>query len=132
WVDGDLSGGQVQAIVANIDDHTAALFAEHEASLLPALRDLTVGDTASAMQTWRARADAVVDRPARLANERSLHLSETLDGRRELTGSFDATSGAVVETALRLATTDDVEGEPARTLAQRRADALTDICRYFL
>ena len=39
--------------------------------------------------------------------ERSLHLSQTLDDRYVLDGSFDAEGGAVVATALRLATTDD-------------------------
>jgi hypothetical protein len=38
----------------------------------------------------------------------------------------------VVDTALRLAATRDVESEPARTPAERRADALVDVCRHFL
>jgi hypothetical protein len=64
--------------------------------------------------------------------ERTLHLSRTLDGRRELSGSLDPEAGALVECALRLATTRDVEGEPRRTPAHRRADALADICRFYL
>jgi hypothetical protein len=37
-----------------------------------------------------------------------------------------------VATALRLSETDDVEGEPARSPSRRRADALVDVCRWFL
>src|SRR5262245_5953470 len=38
WSTGDLSGSQVQAVVANIaDDASADLFAEHETEVVPAL-----------------------------------------------------------------------------------------------
>src|SRR5262245_52965928 len=66
------------------------------------------------------------------APQRSLHLSPILDGRRELAGSFDPEGGAVIATALRMAETPDVAGEPARSAARRRADAHIDICRRFL
>ena len=39
-------------------------------------------------------------------------------------------AGATVAAALRLAATDDTEA--VRTPATRRADALVDICRFFL
>jgi Domain of unknown function (DUF222) len=128
-----LSGGQIQAIVANLKDRTVGLFARHETELVPELTRLSVGDTAVAMQDWARRAGAVVgDGPEPVVPERSLHLSRVLDGRRELTGSFDPEGGAVIATALRLAATGDVDGEPARSPTQRRADALVDICRRFL
>jgi Domain of unknown function (DUF222) len=131
--DGVLSGGQIQAIVANLKDRTTSLFARHEAELVPELAVLSVGDTAVAMQDWARRADAVVgDQPEPALPERSLHLSRILDGRRELSGSFDTEGGAVIATALRLAQTGDVEGELSRSPAQRRADALVDVCRQFL
>jgi hypothetical protein len=128
-----LSSGQVQAIVANLKDRTVDLFAHHEAELVSELAALSVGDTAVAMQDWARRADAVVgDDPEPVLPERSLHLSRILDGRRELSGSFDPEGGAVIATALRLAATGDVDGEPTRSPAQRRADALVDLCRRFL
>jgi hypothetical protein len=131
--DGVLSAGQVQAIAANLKDRTVGLFAAHEAELVPELAQLSAGDTAVAMQDWARRADAVVgDDPDKPQPERSLHLSRILDGRRELSGSFDPEGGAVIATALRLAATRDVDGEPARSPAQRRGDALVDICRRFL
>ena len=131
--DGVLSGGQVQAIVANLKDRTTGLFAQHETALIPELASLSVGETATAMQDWARRAGALMgDDPDKAQTERSLHLSRILDGRRELSGSFDPEGGAVIDTALRLAATRDVDGEPARTSAQRRADALVDVCRRFL
>ncbi len=130
---GVLSGGQVQAIVANLSDRTTGLFADHEADLVPTLATLSVSETANAMQLWARRAEALLgDDPDKTQPERSLHLSRTLDGRRESRGSFDPEGGAILETALRLAQTDDVDGEPARTPARRRADALVDVCRWFL
>jgi Domain of unknown function (DUF222) len=131
--DGVLSGGHIQAIVANLKDRTAGLFADHEAELVPELARLSVAETAVAMQDWARRAEAVVgDDPDQPQPERSLHLSRILDGRRELSGSFDPEGGAVIATALRLASTRDVNGEPARSPAQRRGDALVDLCRWYL
>ncbi len=131
--DGVLSGGQVQAIIVNLKDRSVGLFAEHEAELVPDLAALSVGDTATAMQDWARRAQALSgDDPDPAVPERSLHLSRILDGRRELSGSFDPEGGAVIDTALRLAASPDADGEPARTPAQRRADALVDVCRRFL
>jgi Domain of unknown function (DUF222) len=130
---GVLSSGHVQAIVGNLTDRTAGLFVRHEAELVPELAVLSVGDTAVAMQDWARRAEAVVgDNPEPVLPERSLHLSRILDGRRELSGSFDPEGGAVIATALRLAATGDVDGEPVRSPAQRRGDALVDLCRWFL
>jgi hypothetical protein len=132
WMQGELSSGQVKAITANVEDRTVELFAEQEGVLVEYLAPLTVKETATAMQHWRARAEATLDDAGGVLSDRSLHLSRTLGGRFELSGSLDALSGEVVDTALRLATTKDAEGEPARMPATRRADALVDVCRYYL
>ncbi|MGH9231531.1 MAG: DUF222 domain-containing protein, partial [Acidimicrobiales bacterium] len=50
WRHGVLSGGQVEAIAANLDADTLGLFADHEAAVLPTLVDLPVRDTATAMR----------------------------------------------------------------------------------
>ncbi|HZA79710.1 MAG TPA: DUF222 domain-containing protein, partial [Acidimicrobiales bacterium] len=127
------SGGQVQAIVANLTDRTTGLFAQHETELVPGFGELSVTETATRMQAWARYADAVLDDPPDTPQpERSLHVSRILDGRRELRGSFDPEAGSLIETAIRLATTRDVDGEPERSPARRRADALADVCRWFL
>jgi hypothetical protein len=95
--------------------------------------ELSVTETATRMQSWARHAEAVLDDPPdKPEPERTLHLSQILDGRRELRGSFDPEAGSLIETAIRLAQTRDVDGEPQRSPARRRADALTDVCRWFL
>ncbi|HEY3143328.1 MAG TPA: DUF222 domain-containing protein [Acidimicrobiales bacterium] len=131
--DGTLSSGQVEAIVANLNDKTAPLFTDTEAELVPTLMPLSVGDVSAVMQEWaQAAKDSLDDEPEPELPERSLHLSEILDGRRELRGSLDPEAGVIAETALRLAETTDSDAEPTRTPAHRRADALVDILRFYL
>lgn len=128
YADGALSGGQIEAIVAQLDDEVIGTFVAQEAELVPFLIPLTVAGVSRAMSVWVTRARPEPSEPKE--PERSLHLSRTLDDRWVLDGSLDAEGGSVVATALRLATPkpDDRPGRPAT----RRADALVDICRFFL
>src|SRR5215216_5031962 len=48
WRDGVLSGGQVEAIAANLDTPTLELFAAHEPAVVPALVDLSPRDVTMA------------------------------------------------------------------------------------
>ena len=132
WLGGDLTGGQVAAICANVNDDTAEIWAAQEASLVPTLAPLPVADVAAAMQVWAARAEATLDKADKAEAERSLHLSKILDGTAVLNGRFDPEATDVIATALRLGQSEDAEGEPARTPARRRADAMVDIFRSFL
>ncbi len=132
WQAGELGSGQVDAIVAALRPSTRHLFAAHETDLLPSLVGLSVADTARAMASWAGHAEAVGDDDEAAEPERALHLSKTLDGTWALDGSLDPEGGSVVATALRLGESSDVEAEPARTPAERRADALVDMCRFFL
>ncbi len=131
-LDGTLSAGQVRAIVANISDRTAGLFAEHEAELVPTLAALPAADVARAMRQWRALAEASLDDSEESEPSSKLHLSMHYEGRWRLDGDLEALDGEVVDTALRLAESADTEGEAPRTSSQRRADALADICSFFL
>lgn len=132
WRDGSLSGEQVRAVVVNTTEATAPLLAEVEADVVPTLVGLSVRDTVVVMRRWALYAESLLDQPPPVEPANSLHLSRTLGDRGELKGSFDAESTGVVEAALGLAGTADVEGEPTRSAAERRADALTDVCRFFL
>jgi hypothetical protein len=130
WTDGQLSGGQVEAICAQVDPATVEVFAAQEAALVPVLVGLGVDDTARAMAVWKARATANGEAP--VEPDQALHLSSTFGDRWVLDGSLDSVGGQTVATALRVAETPDVESETARMPAQRRADALIDVCRFFL
>jgi Domain of unknown function (DUF222)/HNH endonuclease len=128
WRDGALSSGQVNAIAANVDTDTIALFADHETVMVPTLVDLSVRDVATAMRAWR---ECAADRDP-TPQPQGLHLSRTLGGRWRLDANLGPETGELLATALRLAHTPDVEGEPVRSPATRRADALGDVCRFFL
>jgi len=132
WQSGELSGGQVEAIVAVLKPELVALFAEHEAELVPSLVGLSVADTSRAMGHWAAHAAALADGPEPPESKRGLHLSQMLDGTWVLDGTLDPESGEVVATALRQAESPDSDAEPPRTPRQRRVDALDDICRFYL
>jgi hypothetical protein len=104
-----------------------------EERLVPYLERLSVSGAACAMRFWRARAEALVDDGAEArAPERDVHLSQTFRGRWVLDGDLDPEGGCLLATALRLAQTDVVGGELARSPAQQRADALVDLARFFL
>ncbi|MGH9266495.1 MAG: DUF222 domain-containing protein, partial [Acidimicrobiales bacterium] len=128
YADGSLSGGQVEAIMAHLDDELTEIFAAHEAELVPYLIPLTVAGVSRAMAAWLVRARPEPTEPQE--PERSLYLSQTLEDRWVLDGSFDPEGGAMVAAALRLATPEG--NDTHRSPAERRADALVDVCRFFL
>jgi hypothetical protein len=131
WLRGDLSSGQVRAIVANVCDKTVDQLAAQEAELVPLLRPLNVADVAKVMAQWKADADLLNEDTLPRENECSAHLSPLLDGRGRLDADLDAEGYQLATTALRLAESPDGAGE-SRTAAQRRGDALKDIFRFFL
>lgn len=128
YADGRLSGGQIEAIVAQLNDEVMGTFVEQEAELVPYLVPLTVAGVSQAMGVWLVRARPEPTEPKE--PERSLHLSQTLEDRWVLDGSLDAEGGSIVATALRLATPS--QGDLPASPATRRANALVDVCRFFL
>jgi 5-methylcytosine-specific restriction protein A len=131
WREGELSGGQVEVILANVPNWATKLFAQHEEALLPTLVPLDSFALSLAMQKWKRDAEDELDRTDPEPPRRSLHHSPTLDGRFETKAGFDPEGGTLLATALRLAESPDGEGE-SRSAAERRADALVDVCRWFL
>jgi hypothetical protein len=115
-------------VVANLSPRTVGAFAADEAGVVPVLVPLNVAQATDAMGVWRHRAEALVDEPEIPEPRRRLHLSRTLGGRHELSGSLDAEGGAVVATAIRLALRNDREAR----LSARQGEALVDVCRWFL
>jgi hypothetical protein len=130
WREGVLSSGQVEAIATNLDADTVEPFAAHEAAIVPTLVDLSARDVAAAMRAWRECATA--DRDPRPEPPQGLHLSRTLADRWRLDANLGSETGELLSTALRLAQTAAADGDIPRSLATRRADALGDICRFFL
>jgi hypothetical protein len=127
YADGTLSGGQVEAIVARLDDEMVSIFAAHEAELVPYLVPLTVAGVSRAMAAWVIRARPEPSEPDE--PEQSLHLSRTIEDRWVLDATLGPEGGAVVSAAIRLAMPGD---DAAGSRAAQRADALVSVCRFFL
>jgi hypothetical protein len=106
-----------------------------DAMLVDLARRLPPADLRRAIDHWRRLADAAHDdAEARRFERRGLHASPMLDGMVRVDGELDPETGETVLTALRSmqdawARSDLVD---ARTPAQRRADALGEICRRYL
>ncbi|MDQ3306186.1 MAG: hypothetical protein M3535_09450 [Actinomycetota bacterium] len=111
---------QVVPLRLHVSDKTTERFAGQEAELVPLLAPLAAGDVATAMRQWKALAEDALDDDDKGEPESSLHLSALLEGRWRLDGDLGALDGEMLATALRLASTQDAEGE-VRTPAQRRA-----------
>lgn len=131
WLRGTLTGGHVQAILANVDDATIDQLQEHEADLVPRLAPLSAHDACGVMRLWKAHADSLIQDSPSGEGECSLHLSELLDGRGRLDADLDAQGLQLAKTAIRLAMSPDAEGE-ARSHARKQGDALKDVFRFFL
>ncbi len=132
--DGVLSGGQVQAVISTVTEATVPVFAEQEAELVPKLAELGPADLVTVLGRWQAQAETVVGADDGVPDEpdRSLFLSRTFQDRWEGTFSLDGEAGSWVDKAIQEASTRDRDGDRMRAAAERRADALVEVCRWFL
>ncbi len=133
WVTGRIDGGRVAVIVACVTDRLLPIYVETEQAVVDLLAGEDVAETRRLLQEWAVRAEALLgDDPDPDEPRRSLHLSPTLEGRGRLDASLDPEAMELARRALAVASTKDVEGEPPRTPAERRADAMVDIWRWYL
>lgn len=130
-VDGTLSADQVKILLANVRPHTEPLFREIEEALVPLLAPLSIADTLTVARDWAAHAEVVTEGDLPRETE-GAQLSQLPDGTWQLDAHLGAEGGRLVEKAIAATITTDVDGEPVRTASQRRADALVDVCRWFL
>jgi Domain of unknown function (DUF222)/HNH endonuclease len=136
---GEVSSAAV-SLLASAQEAAPGPFAQAEDGLVDAARSLPVMKLRDAVAQWRETADAerAVEDEERRFERRRLHLSAALDGMVRVDGELDPVTGQTVLTALRAVEDADVrsrEGsgtEDSRTPAQRRADALGEICRQWL
>ncbi len=129
-LDGQIGAGQLDAILACVGNSHLEKFVAFEATLIPQLAGQDPRRTAITMQHWKnviTSDDTLPEEPAA-----SLHVNNLPDGRYALNGTLSQDGGATVTEALHAAATPDVDGESERTPAERRADALRDICQFFL
>jgi hypothetical protein len=134
--DGDLAMSAARVLVDARDaDHEA--FRSSEATLVEAAKIHSMQNVRRVAAYWRqaAEREAAMGGEEKLQERRRLHASVTFMGMVRVDGDLDPETGetlltalrAVLDTESRTAGTDD-----GRTPAQRRADALGEVCRQWL
>jgi hypothetical protein len=147
WLAGEVSSSAVELLARARTERTAERLAADEADLVGHARTLHPRTFARVVAYWRqlADVDGTEDEAEARHAARRVHLSSSLDGQWFLDGVLDPVGGEIVATALAraddelfqadwavakatkgdLPTVEDL----ARTPAQRRADALVEVCR---
>jgi Domain of unknown function (DUF222) len=131
---GEVSMSQVD-LLARARDAEPVAFAEAEVALVDAARAHSVGGVRRVVGHWREAVErsAKVDSEQRLRDRRHLHASATFEGMVRTDGDLDPDNGEAYLTALRAVMDAECRSEEDdRTPAQRRADALGEICRQWL
>jgi hypothetical protein len=120
-------------------DADPSAFASAEPQLVEAARIHSVGDLGRVVAYWRQAVERErgIDGEESLRAQRRLHASVTLHGMVRVDGSLDPETGESVLTALRAVVDAESRGRSKddvddRSPAQRRADALGEICRQWL
>jgi hypothetical protein len=136
-----LASGEVSetavSLLLSARDAAPEQFAEAEETLVEAGRVLSVGELKRAVDYWRQSADAkrAADDEERRFERRHLHVSPALDGMVRVDGDLDPETGQTLITALRAVQDAEARGSrgpDVRSPAQRRADALGELCRRWL
>jgi hypothetical protein len=134
--DGDLSMSAVRVLVAARDVDPVS-FRDSEALLVDAARIHSMHDLRRVAAYWRQGVErqAALDGEEKLHEHRRLHASVTFLGMVRLDGTLDPETGETLLTALQAVLDAESRSGPEnddRAPAQRRADALGEICRQWL
>jgi hypothetical protein len=134
--EGELSMSAVRVLVSAREADPSA-FRDSEAQLVDAARIHSMQDLRRVAAYWRqaAEREAALDGHEKLRERRRLHASVTFLGMVRVDGDLDPETGETLLTALRAVldaeSRSSAEGDH-RTPAQRRADALGEVCRQWL
>jgi len=134
FTSGDLSEPRVR-LLAQACEFAPEVFGRDEGLLVQQARTLPAKVFPRAVAHWRrlADADGALAEADRAFQRRRLHISATWAGMVRLDGDLDPESGQTVLTALgSLTEPEALDPEDRRSPAQRRADALVEICRRHL
>ncbi len=133
--EGEVSMSAIRVLVA-VRDASADAFERCEPQLVEAARIHSVSDLQRVAAFWReaVEREQALDGEDRLRARRRLHASVSLLGMVRVDGDLDPETGESLLTALRAVLDAEARSGAAddRTPAQRRADALGEICRQWL
>jgi hypothetical protein len=133
---GELSDSAV-GLLASARESFPDAFTRCEEALLEAARTLPVAALRSVIDYWRQSqdlAEAERDEDERF-EQRNLNVSPTLHGMVRVDGDLDPETGQSLMSALRAVMDADARTHPSPELrrpGQRRADALGQICRWWM
>jgi hypothetical protein len=134
---GDLSLSAAR-VLATAQAAEPEAFVEAENLLVDAARIHSVADLGRAVAHWRrvVERERGIDPDEAMYARRRFFASVLLDGMVRVDGDLDPETGESLLTALRAAMDAEARssgaGEDPRTPAQRRADALGEVCRQWL
>jgi hypothetical protein len=131
---GDITTPHVDALARAAANGRDELYAEHEDQLLDAATTVRPREFEQVAARWRMLADDVLSRHDAKAqfDRRHIYRSKTFGGMGVFDTQLDPEATEILAAALDAFDTgpDKLGGEvPPRTHAQRRADALIDLCR---
>jgi hypothetical protein len=134
--DGDLSMSAMRLLVMAREADPAA-FQRDEAQLVDAARIHSMNDLQRVAAYWRQAVEREhsLDGDDKLRERRRLHASVSFLGMVRVDGDLDPEAGETLLTALGAVLDAESHSRPQddlRTPAQRRADALEEICRQWL
>lgn len=137
-----LENGEVSlsavAVLVSARETDPQAFDRSERELVDAARTASIYDLKRIAAFWRegAERERRLDGEDTVRARRSLHASPTFEGMVRLDGTLDPDNGEPMMTALRAVLDAEARSpgheEDRRTPAQRRADALGEICRQWL
>ena len=133
---GEIATSAAEMLVHARESYPEA-FAHCEEALVDAARSLPIAGLRRVIEYWRQAQDlATAGHDEEQAFERRrLHVSPAFDGMIRIDGDLDPETGEAVIAALRAVMDADARAgdrSDARTAAQRRADALGQVCRSWL
>lgn len=134
--DDDLSMSAVRLLVMAREADPAA-FERDESQLVEAARIHSINDLQRVAAYWRQTVEREhsLDGDEKLRERRRLHASVSFLGMVRVDGDLDPEAGETLLTALRAVLDAESRSRPhddVRIPAQRRADALEEICRQWL
>jgi hypothetical protein len=130
---GSLDLVRVRALVT-AREANPALFADHESALVDTIEGLPMDQVGRALDYWCQQANLEgAESDAESRREQRRLFVFMVGGMVHVDGRLDPVSGQIVITALGTLTDPaNLDPDDHRTPAQRRADALTDLCRDHL
>lgn len=122
-------------VVTGVAGRHPTPFDAHGSVLVDAATHLSTRDLRRAVDCWEQKVapEFTEGDPKHRYERRGVSVNQTFDGMWMLSGDLDPESGHVVDTAIRvLADPANLDPNDVRTTRQRRADAVTEVCRFWL